>query len=134
MVSTFATRRSPATTSSDRSLGQLSKILRDSHQDYVMDKLIGFFSGQEDELRDVAGAGRLCIQHPTPSTDLNPRLALKTVAQTIPDKIVPKACAKLGPRLLKQLQNVRPSKKNLLNDLTVSVSPAHHPKQSLKAS
>jgi hypothetical protein len=28
-----------------------------------MDKLIGFFSGQEDELRDVAGAGRLCIWH-----------------------------------------------------------------------
>ena len=47
----------------DRSLGQLSKILRDSHQDYVMEKLIGFFSGQEDELRDVAGAGRLVSWH-----------------------------------------------------------------------
>jgi hypothetical protein len=61
MVSAFTTRRSSAipSTSLDPSLGQLSKILRDSHQDYVMDKLIGFFSGQEDELRDVAGAGRL---------------------------------------------------------------------------
>jgi hypothetical protein len=70
MVSAFATRRSPTTSSSDRSLGQLSKILRDSHQDFVMDKLIGFFSGQEDELRDVAGAGPLCNQHSRAITDL----------------------------------------------------------------
>ena len=70
MVSAFATRRSPATPSSDHSLGQLSKILRDSHQDYVMDKLIGFFSGQEDELRDVAGAGPLCSKPLRATTDL----------------------------------------------------------------
>ena len=70
MVSAFATRQSPATSSSGRSLGQLSKILRDSHQDYVMDKLIGFFSGQEDELRDVAGAGPLRNRHLRAITDL----------------------------------------------------------------
>ena len=70
MVSAFATPQSPAASSSDRSLGQLSKILRDSHQDYVMDKLIGFFSGQEDELRDVAGAGPLSSRHLGAITDL----------------------------------------------------------------
>jgi hypothetical protein len=40
------------------SLGQLTKILRDPHQDYVMEKLIGLFNGDNDELRDVAGLGK----------------------------------------------------------------------------
>lgn len=39
------------------SLGQLTKILRESHQDFVLEKLIGLFNGTNDELRDVAGLG-----------------------------------------------------------------------------
>lgn len=50
----FGPRR---TINSFGSLGQLTKILRDSQQDFVMDKLIGYFSGDSDELRDVAGLG-----------------------------------------------------------------------------
>ncbi|KAG8827763.1 hypothetical protein FRC19_000772 [Serendipita sp. 401] len=38
-------------------LGQLTKILRDSHQDFVIEKLISLFNGKDDELRDVAGLG-----------------------------------------------------------------------------
>lgn len=61
---------------------------------------VGFVTGHQGAITDVT------------------QLALKTVAQTIPDKIVPKACAKLGPKLLKQLQNVRASKTFFLHNLS----------------
>lgn len=55
MVSTFATHHSPLTASD--SLGELTKILREAHQDYVIEKLISLFNGKDDELRDVAALG-----------------------------------------------------------------------------
>lgn len=55
MVRPFATQNEFLTPSG--SLGHLTKILRESHQDYVMERLIGLFNGKEDELRDVAGLG-----------------------------------------------------------------------------
>ena len=46
------------TLSSDAlSLGQLIKIIREAQMVFVVDKLIEFSSGQEDELRDIAGLG-----------------------------------------------------------------------------
>jgi hypothetical protein len=55
MVSPFATQRRSLTTSN--SLGELTKILRESHQDFVIEKLIALFNGKDDELRDVAALG-----------------------------------------------------------------------------
>ena len=39
------------------SLGQLIKIIREPQMVFVVDKLIEFSSGKEDELRDIAGLG-----------------------------------------------------------------------------
>lgn len=39
------------------SLGQLIKIIRETHMEIVVDKLIAFFSSKEDELRDISGLG-----------------------------------------------------------------------------
>lgn len=82
-------------------LGQLTKILRDSQQDFVIEKLIALFNGTDDELRDVAG------------------LALKTVMTNIPDGVVGKACTKVGPRLLKQLQNPSTPPEAILEGLSI---------------
>jgi hypothetical protein len=59
MVSPFATQK-PSLTAVN-SLGELTKILRESHQDYVIEKLITLFNGKDDELRDVAALGTLPI-------------------------------------------------------------------------
>ena len=40
-----------------RSLGQLIKIIRETHMEIVVDKLIAFFGSKEDELRDISGLG-----------------------------------------------------------------------------
>jgi hypothetical protein len=74
-----------------------------------MEKLISLFNGKDDELRDVAGLGQ---SHMSASHNrcIDVSVALKTVMTNIPDSIVGKACAKVGPRLLKQLQNVSPVK------------------------
>ena len=39
------------------SLGQLIKIIRESQMELVVDKLIEFSAGNDEELRDIAGLG-----------------------------------------------------------------------------
>lgn len=39
------------------SLGQLIKIIRESQMETVVDKLIEFSAGKDEELRDIAGLG-----------------------------------------------------------------------------
>ena len=39
------------------SLGQLIKIIRESQMEFVVDKLIDFSAGKDEELRDIAGLG-----------------------------------------------------------------------------
>lgn len=39
------------------SLGQLIKILRQTQMELVVDKLIDFSGGKDDELRDISGLG-----------------------------------------------------------------------------
>ena len=39
------------------SLGQLIKILGEAQMAYVVDQLIMFLSGKDDELRDISGLG-----------------------------------------------------------------------------
>ena len=39
------------------SLGQLIKIIRDSHMEFVVDKLLDFSAGKDEELRDISGLG-----------------------------------------------------------------------------
>jgi len=39
------------------SLGQLIKILRQTQMELVVDKLIEFSGGQDEELRDISGLG-----------------------------------------------------------------------------
>lgn len=41
----------------NQSLGQLIKILRQSQMELVVDKLIDFSSGKDEELRDISGLG-----------------------------------------------------------------------------
>ena len=55
------------------SLGQLIKIIRESQMEIVVDRLIDFSSGKDDELRDISSLGMLimicifdnadCLQH-----------------------------------------------------------------------
>ncbi|KAJ8457434.1 hypothetical protein ONZ45_g18313 [Pleurotus djamor] len=72
-------------------LGQLIKIIRQPQMEMVVDKLIEFSGGSDEELRDISA------------------LALKTITAELPPegKIAASACAKLTPKLLQQLQNVR---------------------------
>ncbi|KIJ45062.1 hypothetical protein M422DRAFT_167119 [Sphaerobolus stellatus SS14] len=95
-------------------LGQLIKIIRESQMDYVVDSLIDFSGSQEEELRDIAG------------------LALKTITSEIPQEsnLAAKACARLVPKLLAQLQNSSTPPETLLEILSilsilVSRFPAH---------
>lgn len=39
------------------SLGQLVKIIREAHLSSVIDNLVLFIGGKDDELRDIAGLG-----------------------------------------------------------------------------
>ena len=43
------------------SLGQLIKIIRESQMELVVDKLIDFSAGKDEELRDIAGLGTCII-------------------------------------------------------------------------
>lgn len=40
------------------SLGQLIKIIRETQMELVVDSLIDFSMGKDDELRDISGLGR----------------------------------------------------------------------------
>lgn len=77
---------------------------------YVVDQLIMFLSGKDDELRDISGLG---VSHsiPTPIRIRTHVLcaALKTITSELPadGKTAAKACEKLTPRLLQQLASVR---------------------------
>ncbi|KAK7688067.1 hypothetical protein QCA50_008437 [Cerrena zonata] len=84
-------------------LGQLIKIIRESQMVFVVDKLIEFSSGKEDELRDIAG------------------LALKTITSELPadGKMAAKACEKLTPKLLGQLSNPAVAPETLLETLSI---------------
>jgi cullin-associated NEDD8-dissociated protein 1 len=92
------------------SLGQLIKILRQTQMELVVDKLIEFSGGQDEELRDISGLGSCLI---TISINwyalITFNLALKTITAELPPdgKIAASACAKLTPKLLGQIESVR---------------------------
>lgn len=95
-------------------LGQLIKILRQSQMETVVDKLIDFTGGADDELRDISS------------------LALKTITAELPldSKIGVSACARLTPKLLEQLaktDNPPETSVEALSILTILVSrfPTH---------
>ncbi|KAJ3507237.1 hypothetical protein NLJ89_g6418 [Agrocybe chaxingu] len=59
-------------------LGQLIKILRQSHMEVVVDRLIDFSGGKDEELRDISGLGQ--IQNPsTPPEALVETLAILSI-------------------------------------------------------
>ncbi|KAI0761177.1 ARM repeat-containing protein [Trametes elegans] len=84
-------------------LGQLIKIIRESQMEFVVDKLIDFSAGKDEELRDIAG------------------LALKTITAELPPegKIAQKACEKLTPKLLGQLQSSTTAPETLIETLSI---------------
>ncbi|KAF9482351.1 TIP120-domain-containing protein [Pholiota conissans] len=84
-------------------LGQLIKILRQAQMELVVDKLIVFSGGQDEELRDISG------------------LALKTITAELPPdgKIAISACAKLTPKLLGQIQNPTTPPEALIETLAI---------------
>ncbi|EGN92705.1 hypothetical protein SERLA73DRAFT_98928 [Serpula lacrymans var. lacrymans S7.3] len=84
-------------------LGQLIKIIRESQMDLVIDSLINFSVGKDDELRDISA------------------LALKTITSELPPdgKIASKACAKLAPRLLAQVSSPDTPPEALIETLSI---------------
>lgn len=77
--------------------------------DYVVDRLIDFSSGKDEELRDISGLGRLrYIKRFTKGLVRCGTLALKTITSELPPegKTASKACEKLAPKLLVQLSGV----------------------------
>ncbi|KAJ7644420.1 armadillo-type protein [Roridomyces roridus] len=95
-------------------LGQLIKIIRQTQMETVVDKLIDFSGGQDEELRDISG------------------LALKTITAELPPdgKIAATACAKLTPKLLGQISNPSTPPEALVETLAIlsiliSRFPAH---------
>ncbi|KDR68751.1 hypothetical protein GALMADRAFT_256581 [Galerina marginata CBS 339.88] len=84
-------------------LGQLIKILKQNQMELVVDKLIDFSGGQDEELRDISG------------------LALKTITAELPPdgKIAATACAKLTPKLLGQIQNPSTPPEALVETLSI---------------
>ncbi|KIJ68853.1 hypothetical protein HYDPIDRAFT_82664 [Hydnomerulius pinastri MD-312] len=103
-----------------RCLGQLIKIIREPQMEFVVDSLINFSVGKDEELRDISG------------------LALKTITSELPPegKIAGKACAKLTPKLLAQVSNPETPPETLLETLsTLSILitrfPAHFSDPSL---
>ncbi|KAF8907661.1 armadillo-type protein [Gymnopilus junonius] len=84
-------------------LGQLIKILKQPQMELVVDKLIDFSGGQDEELRDISG------------------LALKTITAELPPdgKIAATACAKLTPKLLGQIQNPATPPEALVETLSI---------------
>ncbi|KAG8220729.1 armadillo-type protein [Butyriboletus roseoflavus] len=95
-------------------LGQLIKIIRENQMELVVDSLINYSVGKDEELRDISG------------------LALKTITSELPPdgKIAGKACAKLTPKLLGQVSSPDTPPETLLETLsTLSILitrfPAH---------
>ncbi|KAG9310349.1 armadillo-type protein [Chiua virens] len=95
-------------------LGQLIKIIRENQMELVVDSLINYSVGKDEELRDISG------------------LALKTITSELPPdgKIAGKACAKLTPKLLAQVSNPDTPPETLLETLStlsilISRFPAH---------
>ena len=89
------------------SLGQLIKIIRESQMEFVVDKLIDFSAGKDEELRDISGLGA-CLLVRSLSQGSSGNIALKTITSELPPegKIATKACEKLTPKLLGQVANV----------------------------
>ncbi|KIO24797.1 hypothetical protein M407DRAFT_244321 [Tulasnella calospora MUT 4182] len=99
-------------------LGQLIKIIQVKHLPLVVDKLVEFSGGKEEELRDIAG------------------LALKTVVTEIPNEgtLAETACNKLVPQLLKQLQNTSTPPETIIETLnTLSVLVTRFPQLTIRA-
>lgn len=75
--------------------------------EYVVDRLIDFSSGKDDELRDISSLGMhtLALYY----LQLTSLTALKTITSELPPegRIASKACEKLAPKLLAQLSKVR---------------------------
>lgn len=71
--------------------------------EYIIEKLIDFSGSKDEELRDIAG------------------LALKTITAELPQdsSLAPKACAKLTPRLLIQVQNPSTPPETLIEILSI---------------
>ncbi|KAF9261953.1 TIP120-domain-containing protein [Marasmius fiardii PR-910] len=84
-------------------LGQLIKILRQTQMEMVVDKLIEFSGGKDDELRDISA------------------LALKTITAELPadGKISASACAKLTPKLLGQVEKSDTPPEALVETLSI---------------
>lgn len=105
-----AIRDALTTQTADTSLGQLIKVIRENNLSIVVDKLIEFSSGKEEELRDVAGLGVQSATQPRRLTLLNfCRSAFKTVVSELPSdgKLAGAVSQKMVPKLFAQLQNVR---------------------------
>ncbi|KAI4517862.1 hypothetical protein K525DRAFT_367692, partial [Schizophyllum commune Loenen D] len=84
-------------------LGQLIKIIKQSQMELVVDRLIDFSAGKDDELRDIAS------------------LALKTITAELPPegKIAHSATAKLAPKLLAQAANPATPPEALVETLAI---------------
>ncbi|TFK28383.1 TIP120-domain-containing protein [Coprinopsis marcescibilis] len=84
-------------------LGQLIKILRQPQMEMVVDKLIEYSGGKDEELRDISG------------------LALKTITAELPPdgRIAASACAKLTPKLLGQIENPSTPPETLVETLSI---------------
>jgi len=74
----------------------------------VVDKLIEFSGGKDEELRDISGLGRCDFRLFFSGINSRQLLALKTITAELPPdgRIAASACAKLTPKLLGQIQNV----------------------------
>lgn len=75
----------------------------------VVDKLIDFSGGKDEELRDISGLGTFFFSKIHELRAKWHNLALKTITAELPPdgKIAATACQKLTPRLLGQIENVR---------------------------
>ncbi|KAJ3902378.1 armadillo-type protein [Lentinula edodes] len=85
------------------SLGQLIKIIRQVQMELVVDKLIEFSGGKDQELRDISA------------------LALKTITAELPPdgRVAASACAKLTPKLLAQIQSSDTPSEALVETLAI---------------
>ncbi|KAI6094438.1 armadillo-type protein [Pisolithus croceorrhizus] len=102
-------------------LGQLIKIMREGQVEFVVEALIQFLVGKDEELRDISG------------------LALKTITSELPPdgKIAGKACSELAPKLLSQVLNPDTPPDTLIETLaTLSILitrfPAHFSYSQIK--
>ncbi|KAJ3873718.1 armadillo-type protein [Lentinula edodes] len=84
-------------------LGQLIKIIRQVQMELVVDKLIEFSGGKDQELRDIS------------------TLALKTITAELPPdgRVAASACAKLTPKLLAQIQSSDTPSEALVETLAI---------------